>query len=66
MKQALVNEKAAAATLGLAVTTLRRWRWAGCGPDFVRLGRAVRYDPAVLSEFIDFNTRRSTSDGGRS
>ena len=60
----LVDEYAAAATLGLAVATLRRWRWAGCGPRFIKLGAAVRYDPADLAAYIDAGRRRRTSDTG--
>ena len=39
---ALVNEHEAARLLGLSVKTLRRWRWAGRGPNFVKIGSAVR------------------------
>jgi integrase len=38
--------------LGLAVATLRAWRHRGTGPRFLRFGRAVRYLPADLDEFI--------------
>jgi predicted DNA-binding transcriptional regulator AlpA len=58
----LLNECETAALLKLAVPTLRRWRWAGCGPRFAKIGRAVRYDPAELRAYIEAQTRRSTSD----
>ncbi len=48
----LVNETAAAAILALSVKTLRRWRWAGKGPRFVKIGAAVRYDLADLTATI--------------
>ena len=57
----LLNEHEAAAVLNLAVPTLRRWRWAGCGPRFAKIGRAVRYDPAELWAYIEAQTRRSTT-----
>ena len=60
----LVNEHRAAEILGLKVSTLRRWRWAGNGPEFVKIGAAVRYDLAVLQAFIAAGRRRSTSDTG--
>ncbi len=60
----LLKEGAAAAILNVEVTTLRRWRWAGKGPRFVKLGSAVRYDPADLSGFIEAGRRNSTSDQG--
>ena len=62
--QPLVDEIAAAQLLGLSVKTLRRWRWAGKGPRFVKLGSAVRYHPADLDEFIAAGRRSSTSDAG--
>jgi predicted DNA-binding transcriptional regulator AlpA len=60
----LLNEHRAAEFLGLKVSTLRRWRWAGRGPPFIKLGSAVRYDPRELDEFVDAGRRRSTSDTG--
>ena len=62
---ALVAEAEAARILGLSVKTLRRWRWAGRGPCFVKIGSAVRYDPRDLAAFIDAGRRTSTSDPGQ-
>ena len=61
---ALVNEYEAARLLGLSVKTLRRWRWAGKGPNFVKIESAVRYEPAELQALIDAGRRTSTSDNG--
>ena len=62
---ALVNEDEAARMLALRVTTLRRWRWAGRGPRFIKVGAAaVRYDPLDLAAFIEAGRRTSTSDQG--
>ena len=58
----LVNEVQAARMLGLSVKTLRRWRWAGKPPSFVKIGSAVRYDPEVLRDLIDAGRRNSTSE----
>ena len=60
----LITERAAAARLGLKVSTLRRWRWAGKPPRFLKIGAAVRYDPAELAAFIEAARRTSTSDAG--
>ena len=60
----LINEHEAAARLGLAVSTLRRWRWSGKPPPFVKISAAVRYDPTVIREFIEAGRRNSTSDVG--
>ena len=62
--ETLVNEHEVALQLGLAVATLRRWRWAGRGPRFVKIGAAVRYAPGDLAAYVDQNRRRSTSDPG--
>jgi hypothetical protein len=62
--QALMDETRAAQLLDLRVKTLRRWRWAGKGPRFVKLGSAVRYRPSDLDEFIAAGQRTSTSDAG--
>lgn len=50
-----VTESDAAAVLGLKVATLRAWRHQGRGPAYVRLGRAIRYLPADLDEFLRAN-----------
>ena len=60
----LLNEHQAAYALGLKVATLRRWRWAGKPPSFLKIGSAVRYDPQVLAEFIVAARRTSTTDTG--
>jgi hypothetical protein len=59
----LLNEHEAARLLGLKVTTLRRWRWAGKPPPFLKIGAAVRYDPADLALLIKAARRTSTSAG---
>ena len=47
-----LTESQVAEQLGLSVATLRAWRHRGRGPRFVRFGRAVRYLPADLAEFV--------------
>jgi predicted DNA-binding transcriptional regulator AlpA len=48
----LIREAEAAAYLGLSPKTLARWRWAGKGPVFHKLGSAVRYSVAELDSFV--------------
>jgi predicted DNA-binding transcriptional regulator AlpA len=60
----LLNERQAADLLNIKVPTLRRWRWAGKGPRFLKIGGAVRYDRADLEGFISSARRTSTSDTG--
>jgi len=60
----LIGEHEAARVLGMAVGTLRRWRWAGQGPSYVKMHGAVRYSREDLHRFIEESKRRSTSDPG--
>lgn len=48
----MLREIDAAAYLGLAPKTLARWRWAGKGPVFYKLGSSVRYSVEELDLFI--------------
>lgn len=58
----LLDEQGAAEILSLSRTTLRRWRSAGTGPAFVKIGSAIRYEPTALHRFIDRN-RHETARG---
>lgn len=60
-----LDEFQGAKILGKSVFWMRRARWAGNGPEFVRIGGNVRYRMAALEEFIDKGIRRSTSDTGQ-
>ncbi len=60
----LLNETDAARILSLSVKTLRRWRWAGKPPRFLKIGAAVRYDPEDLDAYIEAARRTSTTDTG--
>jgi hypothetical protein len=53
----LVDTWAAGAVLGRSVNTLKRWRYEGVGPDYVVFQGRVRYDVAVLRDYIAKNTR---------
>lgn len=61
----LLNEHEAAHALNVEVTTLRKWRWAGKPPEFLKIGSAVRYEPATLAALVETSRRTSTSDDGR-
>ncbi len=58
----LLKPEEAAVVLGLSTKTLARWRWAGRGPRYRKLGGAVRYSETDLQEFLESAKRRSTSD----
>lgn len=64
LKSPLMNERQAAALLGIQPTTLRRWRWVGKGPLFVRVGGCIRYSTEEIAAYIAAGKRRSTSDPG--
>lgn len=38
--------------LGVEVRTLYHWRQAGTGPVAIKVGRALRYDPALVREWL--------------
>ena len=64
MADKLLTPEQAASLLNLKSTTLARWRWAGCGPRFIKIGGAVRYAESDLQVFINAGVRMSTSDRG--
>jgi general secretion pathway protein A len=61
----LLDEHSAAEMLSLKVNTLRRWRWAGTGPAFVKIGAAVRYEPAAMHAFIEQSRRQPLAPKSR-
>lgn len=56
---------AAAEFLGVAVSTLAKWRVTGEGPRFGKLGpRVVAYSIADLESFVEKRMKNSTTDKG--
>ena len=53
----LVTEREAARILAVSKRTLQAWRMKGCGPPFVRVGRAIRYRQSALDAWINANTQ---------
>ena len=39
----------------VSVDTLKKWRVKGEGPDFYKIGRVVRYDPASVRKYMKIN-----------
>ena len=60
----LLHETEVAKILSMKVSTLRRWRWSGDGPRFIKVGAAVRYDPQTLKDYLAERERSSTYDPG--
>jgi excisionase family DNA binding protein len=52
----------AAKYTSLAKSTLEKLRVSGDGCPFIRIGRAVLYDPDDLDQWLAANRRKSTSD----
>jgi len=59
-----VGPEDAAERLGVQRSTLDNWRWSGRGPAYVKVGGRCRYRLADLAEWLDSQTRASTSDPG--
>lgn len=58
----VLRDPDAATFLGITRSTLTKWRVAGRGPRFIRLGsRAIGYDLRDLEEWIEENKATSTS-----
>jgi predicted DNA-binding transcriptional regulator AlpA len=60
--QELLRTAGAAAITGLSVSTLNKLRCSGGGPAFLKLGRAVRYKPVDLKDWLDSRRVISTSE----
>jgi predicted DNA-binding transcriptional regulator AlpA len=58
----LLRTSTAAAITGLSTSTLNKLRCTGGGPAFLKLGRAVRYKPDDLKDWLDSQRVQSTSE----
>ena len=56
----LIDERAVAARLCVTVAAVRKWRLERKGPDFQKLGAAVRYRPSALAAWIEERTVRAS------
>jgi predicted DNA-binding transcriptional regulator AlpA len=53
----LTPEDAGQRLSGVSAKTLERWRGDGEGPDYVRVGRRIRYRASALDAWLDAQTR---------
>lgn len=60
----LLNTRQAARRVALSPRTLERLRVTGRGPEFVKMGHAVRYAVPKLNAWLEKCNRKSTSDDG--
>jgi len=59
--QTVMTVTQAADYLGLAVSTLNKWRCHGGGPIYIKMGKAVRYRHADLEQYMADMVKASTS-----
>lgn len=64
MPNTIFNTAEAAQYVGLGKPTLERFRVSGDGPQYCKLGGAVRYRKADLDAWLDSRVTRSTSERG--
>lgn len=64
MNDQLLTTDEAAKRLSVTSSYLEKLRVFGGGPEFLKLGRSVRYQPAALTTWVESARRRSTSDRG--
>lgn len=57
----IVNTEGAARFVGLSSSTLAKYRVAGNGPQYLKVGRAVRYRIADLENWLSEKAKHSTS-----
>ena len=62
----LLNETKASEVVGFTTATLRKRRWQGLPPRFLKVGSKIYYDRDDLQAFLESCIRISTSDKGES
>lgn len=58
----LHTEREEAARLSLSLRTLQSWRTRGDGPAYLKLGKAVRYNPMEVDRWLATQYRQHTAD----
>ena len=61
----LLSIQEAAKVLGVAVRTLRHYKYVGTGPAWTKIGGRVMYDPRNLEAYIKRNTQNPEDIGRR-
>jgi predicted DNA-binding transcriptional regulator AlpA len=56
--QELLTEKQVASYLTISPSTLRKWRMMRRGPRFTKLGKAVRYSPSAVIEYMEARSKQ--------
>lgn len=50
-----LNTREAAKILNVSIAWMERQRWLGTGPQYIKVGRAVRYPENLLHEYLAVN-----------
>jgi predicted DNA-binding transcriptional regulator AlpA len=58
----LIDEPTLADDLGASHPTVITWRRNGTGPDYIRVGRLIRYRPSDVERWLEERTQRQSSD----
>ena len=53
LNEPLLSDEQTAAVLGVAPKTLPAWRHYGKGPDYLKVGKIVRYTPSKIRAWLD-------------
>lgn len=53
MTEQLLDSHEVAALLKISPQTLRDWRYQNRGPRYLKLGKAVRYRPADINDWLN-------------
>ncbi len=64
MQNQFMTSKQAAEMLCMSTLTMRKWRWEGKGPKFIKAGSKVLYRLTDIEAWTNQQTRSSTSDTG--
>lgn len=62
IQRPFITARELAAMLGVSEGTLANWRTDGGGPQFVRVGRAIRYRAADVEQWIADRTSENTTE----
>lgn len=54
---ALLNTPDLATELGVSKPTIISWRRNSCGPDFIRVGRLIRYRQSDIDRWLQEQTQ---------
>lgn len=54
----LMDAAETAAFIGRSVRTLEQWRYLGKGPDYVKVGKSIRYRRSAVDRWLDAMTIR--------